>query len=103
MFSKILIANRGEIALRIIRSAKELGIKTVAVFSEPDRESLHVKVADEKVCIGPRKASESYLNIPRIMSAVEITHADAIHPGYLLARPLQSSSLWATKIGLDKR
>jgi acetyl-CoA carboxylase biotin carboxylase subunit len=82
MFSKILIANRGEIALRIIRSAKELGIKTVAIFSEPDRESLHVKVADEKVCIGPRKASESYLSIPRIMSAVEITKADAIHPGY---------------------
>jgi len=82
MFSKILIANRGEIALRIIRSAKELGIKTVAVFSEPDRKSLHTIVADEKICIGPRKASESYLNIPRIMSAVEITQADAIHPGY---------------------
>ncbi|MFC2161736.1 acetyl-CoA carboxylase biotin carboxylase subunit [Acidobacteriota bacterium] len=82
MFSKILIANRGEIALRIIRSAQELGIKTVAVFSEPDRESLHTLVADEKVCIGPRKASESYLNIPRIMSAAEITKADAIHPGY---------------------
>lgn len=82
MFSKILIANRGEIALRIIRSAKELGIKTVAVFSEPDRESLHAMVADEKVCIGPRKASESYLSIPHIMSAAEITQAEAIHPGY---------------------
>jgi len=82
MFSKILIANRGEIALRIIRSAKELGIKTVAVYSEPDRSSLHAILADERVCIGPGKASESYLSIPNIMSAVEITKADAIHPGY---------------------
>ena len=82
MFSKILIANRGEIALRIIRSAKELGLKTVAVFSEPDKSSLHTILADEKVCIGPGKASESYLSIPNIMSAAEITKADAIHPGY---------------------
>lgn len=82
MFSKILIANRGEIALRIIRSAKELGIRTVAVYSEPDRNSLHTMFADEKVCIGPAKASESYLSIPHIMSAAEITKADAIHPGY---------------------
>jgi acetyl-CoA carboxylase biotin carboxylase subunit len=82
MFSKILIANRGEIALRIIRSAKELGIKTVAVYSEPDKSSLHAILADERVCIGPGKASESYLSIPNIMSAVEITKADAIHPGY---------------------
>jgi acetyl-CoA carboxylase biotin carboxylase subunit len=82
MISKILIANRSEIALRIIRSAKELGIKTVAVHSESDRDSLHTILADEKVCIGPAKASESYLNIPSILSAAEITNADAIHPGY---------------------
>lgn len=82
MFSKILIANRGEIALRIIRTARELGFKTVAVFSEPDRNSLHTMLADEKICIGPAKASESYLNIPNLLSAAEITKADAIHPGY---------------------
>jgi acetyl-CoA carboxylase biotin carboxylase subunit len=82
MFSKILVANRGEIALRIIRSAKELGLKTVAVYSEPDRTALHALLADEKICIGPAKASESYLNIPNILSAAEITSADAIHPGY---------------------
>jgi acetyl-CoA carboxylase biotin carboxylase subunit len=82
MFSKILIANRGEIALRIIRSAKELGLKTVAVYSEPDRNSLHTMLADEKICIGPAKAAESYLNIPNILSAAEITKADAVHPGY---------------------
>ena len=82
MFSKILIANRGEIALRIIRSARELGFKTVAIFSESDRKSLHAMLADEKICIGPAKASESYLNIPNILSAAEITRADAIHPGY---------------------
>jgi acetyl-CoA carboxylase biotin carboxylase subunit len=82
MISKILVANRGEIALRIVRSARELGIKTVAVYSEADRQSLHVLLADEKVCIGPAKASESYLNIANILSAVDITRADAIHPGY---------------------
>ena len=82
MISKILIANRGEIALRVIRSARELGIKTVAVYSEADRQSLHALLADEKVCIGPAKASESYLNIANILSAVDITGADAIHPGY---------------------
>jgi acetyl-CoA carboxylase biotin carboxylase subunit len=82
MFSKILVANRGEIALRIIRSARELGLRTVAVYSEPDKNSLHTMFADEKVCIGPGKASESYLSIPHIMSAAEITKADAIHPGY---------------------
>jgi len=82
MFSKILIANRGEIALRIIRSAKELSIKTVAVYSEADKHSLHAMLADEKICIGPAKASESYLNIPNLLSAAEITKADAIHPGY---------------------
>jgi acetyl-CoA carboxylase biotin carboxylase subunit len=82
MFSKILIANRGEIALRIIRAARELGIKTVAVFSECDRTALHTILADEKICIGPAKASESYLNVPNILSAADITKADAIHPGY---------------------
>ena len=82
MFSKILVANRGEIALRVIRAARELGIKTVAVYSEIDRNSLHTQLADEKICIGPPKASESYLNIPNILSAAELTKAEAIHPGY---------------------
>ena len=82
MFKKILIANRGEIALRIIRTCKEMGIKTVAVYSTADKESLHVRFADEAVCIGPPKPVDSYLNVPRIMAAVEITNADAIHPGY---------------------
>jgi acetyl-CoA carboxylase, biotin carboxylase subunit len=82
MFKKILIANRGEIALRIIRTCKEMGIKTVAIYSTADRDSLHVRFADEAVCIGPPASSESYLNIPRIMAAAEITNADAIHPGY---------------------
>ncbi len=79
---KILIANRGEIALRIVCACKELGIRTVAVYSEPDRHSLHVRFADEAVCIGPAKSSRSYLDIPSIVSAAEITGADAIHPGY---------------------
>jgi len=82
MFKKILIANRGEIALRIIRTAKEMGIKTVAVYSKADADSLHVRFADEAVCIGPAPSSESYLNIPHIIAAAEITNADAIHPGY---------------------
>ena len=82
MFNKILIANRGEIALRIIRTCKEMGIKTVAVYSTADKESLHVRFADEAVCIGPPRPADSYLNIPRLMAAVEITNADAIHPGY---------------------
>ena len=82
MFSKILIANRGEIALRIIRACKEMGIRTVAVYSEADRESLHVRLADEAVCIGAAAPSASYLNIPSIVSAAEITDVDAIHPGY---------------------
>ncbi len=81
-FEKILIANRGEIALRIIRTCKEMGIKTVAVYSTADRESLHVRFADEAVCIGPPSSAESYLSIPKIMAAVEITNADAVHPGY---------------------
>jgi acetyl-CoA carboxylase, biotin carboxylase subunit len=82
MFKKILIANRGEIALRIIRTCKEMGIQTVAVYSTADKESLHVKFADEAVCIGPPPSKESYLNIPSIISAAEITNSDAIHPGY---------------------
>ncbi|CAN5584114.1 acetyl-CoA carboxylase biotin carboxylase subunit [soil metagenome] len=82
MIKKILIANRGEIALRIIRTCKQMGIKTVAVYSEADKDSLHVKFADEAVCIGAPISKESYLNVPRIMSAASITNADAIHPGY---------------------
>jgi acetyl-CoA carboxylase, biotin carboxylase subunit len=82
MFKKILIANRGEIALRIIRTCKEMGIKTVAVYSTVDKESLHVRFADEAVCIGPAISTKSYLSIPNIIAAAEITNADAIHPGY---------------------
>jgi acetyl-CoA carboxylase, biotin carboxylase subunit len=82
MFKKILIANRGEIALRVIFACRELGIKTVAVYSEADEHSLHVRFADEDVCIGPAKSADSYLNVPAVISAAEITGADAIHPGY---------------------
>src|SRR6187431_1502184 len=82
MFKKILIANRGEIALRIIRTCKEMGIRTVAVYSTADRESLHVRFADEAVCIGPPPSRDSYLNIANLISAAEITNSDAIHPGY---------------------
>ena len=82
MFKKILIANRGEIALRVICACKELGVKTVAVYSDADRNSLHVRFADEAICIGPPRSSESYLNIPAVISAAEITGVDAIHPGY---------------------
>jgi len=82
MFKKILIANRGEIAVRVIRACRELGIKTVAVYSEVDRDSIHTKLADESVCIGPGPAVESYLSIPNLISAATITGADAIHPGY---------------------
>ena len=82
MFKKILIANRGEIALRVIRTCREMGIKTVAVYSTADAESLHVRFADEAVCIGPPQSSESYLKMSNIISAAEITNADAIHPGY---------------------
>jgi len=82
MFKKILIANRGEIALRIIRTCREMGIRTVAVYSTADKDSLHVKFADEAVCIGKPQSSDSYLNMPRIIAAAEITNADAIHPGY---------------------
>ncbi|MCM8826752.1 MAG: acetyl-CoA carboxylase biotin carboxylase subunit, partial [Candidatus Omnitrophica bacterium] len=82
MFSKILIANRGEIAIRVIRACKELGIKSVAVFSEVDKNSLHVELADEAICIGKSSPQDSYLNISSIISAAEVTDSDAIHPGY---------------------
>src|SRR5688500_5943370 len=82
MFKKILIANRGEIALRVIRTCREMGIKTIAVYSTADKDSLHVRFSDEAVCIGKPASSDSYLNIPHIMAAAEITNADAIHPGY---------------------
>src|SRR5688572_31348670 len=82
MFKKVLIANRGEIALRIIRACRELGIKTVSVHSVADKNALHVKFADESVCIGPAPSRQSYLNIPALISAAEITGADAVHPGY---------------------
>ena len=82
MFKKILIANRGEIAIRTIRACNEMGIKTVAVYSKADKNSVHIKFADEAICIGEGPAVESYLNIPRIIAAGEITNADAIHPGY---------------------
>ena len=82
MFDKILIANRGEIALRILRAAKELGIATVAVHSTADADAMHVKLADESVCLGPPAARDSYLNIPSILAACEITGAEAVHPGY---------------------
>ncbi len=82
MFNKVLIANRGEIAVRIIRACRELGIKTVAVYSKPDIDSLHVQMADEAVCIGDAPARLSYLNIPNIITAAKNKEADAIHPGY---------------------
>src|SRR6201992_4071227 len=82
MFKKVLIANRGEIALRVIRTCREMGIKTVAVYSTADKDSLHVRFADEAVCIGKPASAESYLNIPHLMAACEITNADAVHPGY---------------------
>src|ERR1700723_4037446 len=82
MFKKILIANRGEIALRVICACKELGIRTVAVYSEADRNSLHVRFADEAICIGPPRPADSYLNVPAVISAAEIANVEAIHPGY---------------------
>ncbi|MCS7285147.1 MAG: acetyl-CoA carboxylase biotin carboxylase subunit [Hydrogenobacter thermophilus] len=82
MIKKVLIANRGEIAVRVIRTCKEMGLKTVSIYSEADRDCMHVKLADKSVCIGPAEASKSYLDIPRIMSAIEVSDADAVHPGY---------------------
>src|SRR5579862_1840253 len=82
MFNKVLIANRGEIALRVIRACKELGVKTLAVYSEADVDSLHVQLAEEAICIGPASRAQSYLKIDRIISAAEIGDVDAIHPGY---------------------
>jgi acetyl-CoA carboxylase biotin carboxylase subunit len=82
MYRKLLIANRGEIALRVICAAKELGIRTVAIYSEADRNSLHVRFADEAICIGPPRSADSYLNVPAVISAAEIADVDAIHPGY---------------------
>ena len=82
MFKKILIANRGEIAVRIIRACKEWGISTVAVHSDVDRDSMHVRLADESVCIGSHQPANSYLNIPALMSAIELTNSEAVHPGY---------------------
>ena len=82
MFEKILIANRGEIALRVLRACKELGIATVAVHSTADEDAMHVRLADESVCIGPPPARDSYLNVPALLAACEITGADAVHPGY---------------------
>ena len=96
MFKKILIANRGEIALRVIRTCKEMGVKTVAVYSKADKESLHVRFADEAVCIGPAQSALSYLNMPNIIAAAEITNADAIHPGYgFLSENSQFSAICA--------
>ena len=82
MFQRILVANRGEIALRILRACKDLGIETVAVYSEADRDSLHLRYADETICIGPAASADSYLNIPAIIAAAEIADVEAIHPGY---------------------
>src|SRR5262249_3376192 len=82
MFQRILVANRGEIALRVIRACRDMNIEVVAVFSEADRDAPYLKLADQAICIGPAVAAESYLNIPRIMSAAEVTNVDAIHPGF---------------------
>src|SRR5215471_9358901 len=82
MLRKVLIANRGEIALRVISACREMGIRTVAVYSEADRNSLHVRFADEAICIGPARPADSYLNVPAVISAAEIANVDAIHPGY---------------------
>ena len=95
VFKKVLIANRGEIALRVIRACRELGIRTVAVHSTADTDALHVRFADEEVCIGPPPSRQSYLNIPAIISAAEVTGADAIHPGYgFLSENAEFAEVW---------
>ncbi|MFM7473829.1 MAG: biotin carboxylase N-terminal domain-containing protein, partial [Crocinitomicaceae bacterium] len=100
MFKKILVANRGEIAMRVIRTCKEMGIKTVAVYSTADKDSLPVRFADEAVCIGPPISKQSYLSIPNIMAAAEITNADAIHPGYGFLSENEEFSLVCQKHGI---
>ena len=100
MFRKVLIANRGEIALRVISACKEMGIRTVAVYSEADRNSLHVRFADEAICIGPPRSADSYLNVPAVISAAEIAAVDAIHPGYGL---LSENANFAEVPGLNTR
>ncbi|WP_457601185.1 acetyl-CoA carboxylase biotin carboxylase subunit [Hydrogenivirga sp.] len=100
MFKKVLIANRGEIAVRAIRACRELGIKTVAVYSEADKDSLHVRLADEAVCIGPPEPAKSYLDVPTIMSAVEVSHADAVYPGYGFLAENPKFAEIATKSGV---
>ena len=102
MFNKILIANRGEIALRvIIRTCKEMGVKTVAVYSTADKDSLHVRFADEAVCIGPPSSSESYLNIPNIIAAAEITNADAVHQDMVFLLKILISQKYVLKMVLS--
>src|SRR4051812_2412964 len=99
MFQKVLIANRGEIALRVLRACKELGISTVAIYSTADRNAMHVRMADESVCIGPPPARDSYLNVPSILAACEITGADAVHPAYGF---LWENPRFATTLGEHK-
>ena len=101
MFEKVLIANRGEIALRVIRACKELGIRTLAVYSEADVDSLHVQLADESICIGAPPSTESYLKIDRIMSAAEIGDVDAIHPGYGFLSPRTRISRKSVKAAIS--
>jgi acetyl/propionyl-CoA carboxylase alpha subunit len=100
MFKKILIANRGEIALRVICACKELGVRAVAIYSEADRNSLHVRFADEAICIGPPQLALSYLNIPAVISAAEIANVEAVHPGYgLLAENANFAEIYWTAAG----
>ena len=98
MFKKILIANRGEIAVRIIRACKEWGIATVAIHSDVDRDSMHVRLADESICVGPHQPTLSYLNIPAIMSAIELTGSEAVHPGYGFCRKILNLRKYLRKI-----
>lgn len=100
MFEKVLIANRGEVALRIHRACREMGIRTVAVHSEADADAMHVRLADEAVCIGPARSSDSYLNKPAIISAALITGADAIHPGFGFLSETPTSPKWSNATAL---